>query len=216
MHRKALPASLVILAGGKGQRIGTNKLFLAVNGSFLIEKIINRLSPLFEETIMSVGVGQTSIAEGILERLPSCRHVKLVEDDFDGRGPLEGLRCALRAQGTPWAFVMGCDMPYIKEEVVTFLWQFCKEDSDVVCARLRGFLEPLHAFYSHSCLSAVEKSMDKGALSLKGFYDDARVFVVEEEKLALVDGYEISFMGINTKEELSKIRDLYSSTRNSH
>lgn len=212
MHKGVLPASLVILAGGKGRRIGVGKLLLAVDGSFMIEKIISRLSPLFGEVIVSVGVGQTTIAERILKKPNSCRHVKFVEDDFEGRGPLEGLRCALRAQGTPWAFVMGCDMPYIKEEVVTLLWQFCKEGSDVVCARLRGFLEPLHAFYSTSCLPAVERAMAKGALSLKSFYGDARVSVVEEEKLAQLKDYEISFMGINTKEDLSRFLDLRSST----
>ena len=208
MKQNDLSASLVILGGGKGIRIGTEKLFLPLGDSLLIEKVIDRTSSWFEETIIAVGKSHVPFMEAFLQGKSCVKPVRIIADEVGDRGPIEGLRCALKVLKTQWAFVIGCDMPFVRKEIAQALWHFCNEKTDVVCGRLNGFLEPLHAFYSVSCLPAIEKALKRGDLSLKSFYEDVRVFVVEENILSSLLGYRRSFVGINTKEELFQLGDV--------
>lgn len=57
-------------------------------------------------------------------------------------------------------------------------------------------------------LACHRKSPKRGHLSLKGFYKDVKVFVVEESVLSGLPGYRRSFVGINTKEELFQLGDV--------
>ena len=87
------------------------------------------------------------------------------------------------------------------------MWTARRQDSDVICARLGGFLEPLHAFYSASCLPAVQEALISGQRKLKSFYDSVRVTVVEEITLSHLPGYRRSFMDVNTPEEFLRMMD---------
>ena len=128
-------------------------------------------------------------------------------DRGPGRGPLEGLSVGLDAMKTEWAFLLGCDMPLVQEAVVRALWRAREEGSHVICARLRGFLEPLHAFYSKGCLEPARQALNAGERRIKSFYPLVKVTVAEEEALRILPGYGRSFRGINTPEDLRRFGD---------
>ncbi len=200
-----LPATALILGGGRGSRMGGNKLFLSTGEALLIERVLARITPWFSSVMLSIGPEDLEPLERglgpVLERWP----VEVVVDSAPGLGPLEGLSAALRAMKTKWGFAIGCDMPLIQEAVLGILWDARTPESDVVCARLEGFLEPLHAFYSVSCLPAVRKALEKGERRIKSFFGDVAVTVVEEENLRVLPGYRRSFTGVNTPEELRRL-----------
>ncbi len=182
--------------------MGGNKLFLAAGERLVLEHVLGRLSPWFEEVILAVGAEDLEPIREVLGPLVSSSKVRIVVDEEPGRGPLEGLAVGLEAMTTEWAFVLGCDMPRVQEAVVRMLWRGREKDSDVVCARLDGFLEPLHAFYSVYSLPEVRRALDRGIRKVKGFYDAVKVTVVEEEDFRALAGYRRSFQGMNTPEDL--------------
>lgn len=202
-----IPASAVVLGGGMGRRMGGNKLFLAAEGVLVLERVLTRLAPWFEEIILAVGPDDREPLETLLCPVPDDWHLRIVVDEHPGRGPLEGLAVGLEALRTEWAFLVGCDMPWVQEAVVRSLWRAREKASDVVCAELDGFLEPLHAFYSIYCLSRVRGALTEEKRRLKAFYGDVKVTVVEEEVFGPLPGFRRSFRGMNTPEDLQRLVD---------
>jgi molybdopterin-guanine dinucleotide biosynthesis protein A len=200
-----LPASAVILGGGRGRRMGGNKLFLAVGDTLLIERVLSRITPWFQETLIAVGADDLESLRSLLAPVRERWPVKVVADSAPGRGPLEGLAAAFEAMRTEWAFAIGCDMPLVQEAVMRVLWNARTPQSQVTCARLDGFLEPLHAFYSASCLPAARRALARGERRIKSFFDEIALTVVEEESFRLLPGYRRSFGGVNTPEELGRL-----------
>lgn len=200
-----LPASAVILGGGRGRRMGGNKLFLAVGETLLIERVLSRVTPWFRETLIAVGPGDLESLERLLAPVRDRWPVKVVADSAPGRGPLEGLASALEAMRTEWAFAIGCDMPLVQEAVMRLLWNAITPRTQAACARLDGYLEPLHAFYSASCLPAARRALDGGERRIKSFFGEIELTVVEEESFRLLPGYRRSFGGVNTPEELDRL-----------
>lgn len=197
-----LPVSAVVLAGGMGKRMGGNKLFLAFNGSLILERVLWRLSGWFKEIIIVVGPDDKDPLENILDPVKNHLNLKVVVDKNPGRGPLEGLATSLENISTEWAFVVGCDMPGINEAVLRTMWQAKQEESAIICARINGYVEPLHAFYRSVCLQAIRKKLASGNRKLTSFYEDTNVMKIHEDALSLLPGYRNSFKSVNTPEEL--------------
>ncbi|HOO63975.1 MAG TPA: molybdenum cofactor guanylyltransferase [Synergistaceae bacterium] len=204
-----IPASAVILAGGRGRRMGGNKLFLTLQGELILGRILLRLAPCFEEILLSIGPEDRNPLEKLLSGGEFPFPLKIVEDRSSGKGPLEGLARSLEHLSTEWGFFVGCDMPWIQEMVVRTLWKGRQEKSQALVARLGEYLEPLHAFYSRSCLPWVEKALEEGKRQVKSFYPWIELTVVEETAFAPLPGYRRSFLGMNAPEDLRHLVDPY-------
>ncbi len=214
--RERLPAGALLLAGGRGTRMGGNKLFLSVEDVPLLERLLERMAPIFNEVVLCVGWDEEpatrTLFGGLLERYA----VTVASDRVCGRGPIEGLRQGLAAMACEWGFLLGCDMPFLQEAVVRMLWKHTPAAAQVSAFRLDGYLMPLHAFYRRDCVSAIDgaiaraerrRSPLRGDLKLKAFYSDVTVHEVPEQTLAILPGYRKSFSGVNTPEELQGVSD---------
>jgi len=209
-RREIFPSSAIILGGGKGRRMGGNKIYLALDGSLVVETVIKRLSGSFKKIIIAAGQNDVSSLETILGPLRQGTDIRVISDKNPGRGPLEGIASALELLDDKWAFVTGCDMPCIKDAVIRKMWNEQNKNSSVVCAKINGFVEPLHAFYHISCIEAARKRLSSGERKLKSFYEDVRVSVIEERSLKLLPGYKSSFKSMNTPEDIRSITDFCS------
>lgn len=195
-------ASAVILGGGRGKRMGGNKLFLAVDEVFLVHKVIKRLSEWFSKVLIVVSEEDREPFIQTRGKLLETLDLKVIVDKQPGLGPLEGLATSLEHIDTEWAFVTGCDMPSINEAVLRTMWNHKTETGSVICASLDGFIEPLHAFYRKGCISSIRSNLRQGNRKLKSFYKDVDVTRVSEISLRHLPGYRTSFASINTPEEL--------------
>ena len=185
--------------------MGGNKLFLSLQDMPVLEKVLGRLEPYFEEVLLAVGPEDRLPLERILAGRDARSKVRIVEDRASGKGPLEGLARGLQALRTEWGFFVGCDMPWIQEAVVRTLWEVRKEESQALVVRLGTYLEPLHAFYSRSCLSEIERSLRENRLQLKSFYASVCLTVAEESLFASLPGYRRSFRGVNVPRDLWRL-----------
>jgi len=108
--------SLLLLAGGKSSRMGTNKAQLLYEGKTFVENLIFKGKQLGMEQIYVSGFGVES--EGV--------HV--VQDIFPERGPLGGLHACMKKMQTPYCLVLPVDVPQIPVEVLKKLLEFHEEN----------------------------------------------------------------------------------------
>ena len=187
----------VILAGGESRRMGRPKASLpwpAGTGypSTVIGAVVSALLPLFRRTL--VVARNPAVLEGL--GLDGLR-ADVLTDDCDARGPLVGLARGLTASSAPWCFLVGCDMPFLRPEVIRRMAAGL-HGCDAVAADIGGRLQPLHAFYSRWCLPAAEELLATGDTSLNGLLSRLQVKHVPGTELAIVDPELESFRDLDT------------------
>src|SRR5438876_5532919 len=129
--------ALVILAGGRSSRMGRPKAWLPFHGQPMLARVLDRLSPLFEERVVVRAPGQD---------LPEVE-ARFVEDEEPGMGPVAGLAAGLAAVTRPLAFVVSCDAPFVDPKVVAHLVERCRPPFAVVVPVWEDRPQPLHAVY---------------------------------------------------------------------
>lgn len=180
--------SAVILAGGKSRRMGRNKALLEFGGETLIQRLYRTLEGAFDEVLISANDPDTY---GFLD-------APFVPDIYEAGGCLAGIHAGLlRARGES-CFFAACDMPFVNIDLVRYLSRFSGE-YDVVVPVSRSGLEPLHAFYSRSCLPHIERQLDEGNLKVIDFFDKIRAREVTVDEMSEYDPHELSYFNINTQ-----------------
>jgi molybdopterin-guanine dinucleotide biosynthesis protein A len=182
----------VVLAGGKGSRLGgINKSLIEIDGVPLINRILNVLKPLFREIIIAGWSLPLTLPEG----------TRSVNDNFKAAGPLAGIEAAMRASTTPWIFVFGGDMPWLSEKIIISQAEaFIKEPADVFVPLTGLMTEPLHAIYSCSLQPSLEAYLKSApGRAVRDFYQlaDTRYFNLPQTEETLR-----AFTNINTHGDL--------------
>lgn len=191
------PISCIVLAGGEGKRLGTDKAFLKIDNRVLIEEIVEKMAHIGEEVII---VTNSPHKYGYLQ-------TRLVSDVYPGKGALGGIYSGLRAAHNDYGLVVACDMPFLNLNLLRYMI-LLSPGHDVVIPRVSGLTEPLHAIYSKDCLQPMERLLSAGGLRIVDFFPEVRVRYVEEEEIRLFDPQCLSFFNINTPKDLEKAKRL--------
>ena len=194
---------LIVLAGGRGRRMGGAKGGLKLDGVTLVETVIGRLRELFDNVVISSAGGD------------SFRNVDAIEvaDIYPDCGSLGGLHAGLSTVTSPRAFAIACDMPFVNPGLVKLLVSRPGEFEVVVPRIADGKLEPLHAVYSKSCMPHMESLLESGNLRIFDFFDRVRVEYVEVDRITGIDPEMLSFFNVNTPEDLERARMLTAKRR---
>jgi molybdopterin-guanine dinucleotide biosynthesis protein A len=191
--------SMVVLAGGQSRRLGRDKAFLMLDGQPLVVHTIDRLAALSDDLL----VVTNEAARFQLLGLP----VRLVPDVRPGEGALMGIYSGLRAARHPHALAVACDMPLLSLPLLRYMLPLA-DGYDVVIPRVAGWLEPLHAIYGKTCLSAMRRLLDQGQRQIIAFFDQVRVCYVEEDEVTRCDPRHLSFVNVNTPEDWQRVQRL--------
>jgi molybdopterin-guanine dinucleotide biosynthesis protein A len=181
----------VILAGGKSSRYGTNKAFVEINGTRLIERVIRVMDSIFQRIIL---ITNTPREYAYLE-LP------MFGDLIGGLGPLGGIYTGLEALSDQAGFFVACDMPFLNPALIRHLIRV-RDDFDAVVPRIDWKIEPLHALYAKRCLPLVKESISAGEYQAREFYQKIRLKYVEADEIRTFDPELRSFFNVNRPEEL--------------
>ncbi len=182
----------IVLAGGQGRRMGNQpKAWLNIGGQPLIFRILDRLREVFSELLV---VARHSTAIGEIG-------VRVIGDLYPGYGPLGGIYTALHTVSSPYIFCCACDMPFMSPPLIKYMCDNPAEP-DVIIPRFGGRLHPLHAIYSQSCLSKIERQLQLKDRKVISFFPQAQVKYIEEEEIIQFDPTGKSFFNINTGEDL--------------
>jgi molybdopterin-guanine dinucleotide biosynthesis protein A len=187
------PATLIVLAGGEGTRMGFPKHQLTVDGRDVFTILQQRLAPLFVETLV-VGRGMDGLPPG----------VRVVEDHYGVRSPLVGIHAGLSASRTDLMFIVACDMPYVEPKLVEHLLGR-SEGVHVVVPIVRGYFEPLCAVYRKTCLRPIEQLIDSGILKVSELYPLVNVCKVGEDQVRHHDPELRSFVNLNVPAEIKEV-----------
>lgn len=185
----------IILAGGDSRRMGQDKAMLEFSGQPLIQAAIGTMQRLFPVTLLSVR-----------ELRPEIDLPQVCDMQADG-GPLTGLVSALAQVNTPWAFVVGCDMPFVSPALVEQLAAHRAEYQAVVPV-VDGQLQPLAAFYASSCVATMRANLALGDRSLLGVLKQLHVCYVDEAELLRTDPQLRSFFDLDTPQDVVTARGL--------
>ena len=192
--------TLVIQAGGESRRMGSDKGLLPFLGKPLIRRVIERLSPMADEVLVTTN---NPDAYRFLD-LP------LYADLLPGYGALGGLLTALSAAGKPLVAVVACDMPFASAALLaTLAGRLESSGGDVAIPSSAEGLEPLHAVYRReTCLPQVRLALEGGELKLISWFPQVRVEVVPFEQVAAVDPNPHLFMNLNTPADLKRAESI--------
>lgn len=106
--QQASNTNLIILAGGKSSRMGTDKALLKYKGKTFVQIIYDNLKYICSDVIISSNNSEVKI-EG----------VKTVEDEFKNIGPMGGLYTCLKHSKTDYSFVVSVDTPFISAKLLS-------------------------------------------------------------------------------------------------
>ena len=199
---KNLSLTAIILAGGKSSRVGVNKNKdqMKLAGRPLIDWVISKLTSLdnlTEENIIIVGPK---------EKYPSFK--RGIEDIFPQRGPLGGVFSGLKASTSQYNLVVGCDMPFLKVELLQYMREKIDSNDIIIPRYNQGYIEPLCAIYSKKCLEIIEKNLQSGILSVRKIFPYLRIKFIEEEEIKKIDPKFYSFFNVNFKHDFRKAEEL--------
>ncbi len=184
----------IILAGGENRRMGQNKALLRLNGQTLVEGIIDRLQDLFPDILIVSSYPEAYQQFG----------VRVVCDIVPGKGPLGGIYSGLVQSSTAQNFVVACDMPFLNLTLIEHM-QSRMGESDILIPKGRRGYEALHAFYSNTCIDAIEKKFaGRTGLQVIDLLNDVRTVEIEEEEIRRFDPDGSAFFNINTPEDLER------------
>lgn len=189
--------SAIVLAGGMSRRLGRNKAVEPLGGEPLVLRVIRRVSQVVGEVVVVVAdIERASV-------LPLPASARVAVDVFPGAGSLGGIFTGLSAAGAPWGLAVACDMPFLDVALLKHMLSL-RGGCDAVVPELDGRPEPTHALYSKACLPHMERGLRAGKLKIAGFFDDVRVRQMPEPEIDRFDPEHLSFMNINTQEDLDR------------
>lgn len=190
----------IVLAGGKGKRLGRAKLSEKIGGCTLCERAIDRLVPVSDEILVVVAQGQP------IPDLPAS--AKVLIDLYPDKGALGGIYTGLVASSSFHNLVVACDMPFLNPALLRYLIQISPGFDAVIPRDEYGRLEPLHVVYSKNCIDPIHRQLQQDNLKINGFLDKVRVRYVGNEEVDRFDQQHLSFFNINTQADLEKARDM--------
>ena len=183
----------VVLAGGLSTRYGgLPKGLERIRGVRIIDRVRAALEPVVDDLLLIANDDRAS------EWLPD---VPCAGDVLRDVGSVAGIHAALVHAGTP-VLVVAWDMPFVPSGLLREIRDAGRDvDAAVPESDSRRGLEPLCAYYSPSCIGAIERRIAAGDRRVIAFYDDVRVARVPAEVVSQFGDPALLFMNVNTPEE---------------
>ena len=193
-----MEVSVGILAGGHSQRMGQDKAFLPVGGQPVIQRVLDRVADLSDDLILVTNTP---------DKYRCCTNCRLVGDVFPGKGSLGGIYSALTAARHTYCLIVACDLPFLSAPLLRHLISLTP-GCDVVVPHISGNLEATHAIYARACLEPIRHRLQRDELRIRGFFDEVRVCVVEQDVAARFDPELRSFLNMNTPSDWERLQRL--------
>jgi len=182
----------IILAGGKNSRMGVNKAFLKIDGTFLIDRILSVYQNIFSEIIIVTNDPLSYTA---------FPNTMIVTDIYKGKGSLGGIYTGLFYSRHDYAFVAACDMPSLNENFIRYMIGQSGKHDIVVPEIPEGF-QALHAIYSRRCLPAMRKMILSDTLKIAGLFKDLPTLRITGKEIHPFEKNSKMFLNINTPDDL--------------
>ncbi len=192
--------TVCIQAGGASSRMGEDKALKPFLGRPLIQRVVERLSPIADEMVVTTNRPEDYQFLGL----------RLTPDLKPGRGALGGLYTAVASASHPLVAVVACDMPFASPTFLEAASQLMvQEEADVVIAKTEEGYEPIHAIYRRAtCLPAIESAIDADQWKVIAWFPQVKVRVLTSDEVKAFDPDGLAFWNVNTPEEFIQAEQL--------
>jgi len=147
-----------ILAGGKSNRMGTDKTLLKISGMSLLERAVGTALETGYEVAVS-GCGQP-------EGWP-FPDISFVQDTIPYQGPIHGIVRLLERYDHP-LLAIGCDMPLLTVESLNWLIEMApvhmREDG-LAALDSQNIIQPLFSIYNPEVLEQIDAELGEDTYS---------------------------------------------------
>jgi molybdopterin-guanine dinucleotide biosynthesis protein A len=194
--------TLLILAGGRGERFGGSKALYEVRGRPLLSYLVERVSSLSKRLIISV----KSDPEIYSKLFPDA---EIVVDEHEIYAPIVGLMSSLAEVKTDYVAVLPCDSPLVDPELIILLLRRARGRGGAVPIWEDGRIEPLLAVYKTDDLrKSILDCWNKSDLRVRCAIESMDIVYVSMDEIRGVDPELRSFLNINTQKELELLNEL--------
>ena len=185
----------VILAGGKGSRLGgQDKGLVPYHGKPLIEHILERIETQVATVLISANRNPEIYA--------TYGYPVLKDNMLDYQGPLAGFSTAMSTAKTKYIITLPCDGPLISDDLVARL-KNCSQDAPtkIVVAYDGQRLQPTYALIPITWLTNLNQFLNDGSRGIHKWYAQNQNNVIH---CGFSDIPDI-FTNINTEEQRQKL-----------
>lgn len=138
--------AFAILAGGRSNRMGSNKAELVLKGRRFVDILIDKAK---EAGFQSISVSGHD---------PQNKEVDFVSDQFTDRGPLGGIHAVLKQCNQEMSFIISVDVPFIQCRTIRDIVEAHKKSScPVTLLRHNEKVEPLIGVYNRHVYEEIER-----------------------------------------------------------
>ncbi|MGN8247986.1 molybdenum cofactor guanylyltransferase MobA [Pseudomonas sp. SMV7] len=154
------PCSILILAGGRGQRMGgRDKGLLDWHGVPLVAHVQRVVRPLSDDLVISCNRNQQAYA------IYADQLVGDAEADFPG--PLAGVIAGLRVARHEWVVLLACDAPLVDQALINALREAAVSSYGAAMVRQGGYWQPMFSVLPRRVLPVLEQAWAAGERSLQ-------------------------------------------------
>jgi molybdopterin-guanine dinucleotide biosynthesis protein A len=194
--------AVVVLAGGLGSRLGSNKALFPIAGKTLVRHVVDRVAGLAEEFLVVIAMNAST--NEFAETLPSS--VRVIRDELEGKTPLVGMITGLRNVSSDYVIMLSCDTPFVNKNVLQLLLERAQGADASIPKWKTGKLEPLQAVYRRNqTLDKAEKALHEGKTSptdaIRRF--GRVVYVPVEDEIWKIDSELMTFFNVNTRDDVA-------------
>lgn len=185
----------VILAGGAASRYGGRPKGLErVGGRRVIDRVAESLHEAADSLLL---IANDPAASAWLPDVPMATDVRT------NCGSLGGIHAAIVRAGQP-VLVVAWDMPFVPAALLRALRDAgAHADAALPESGSRRGVEPLCAYYSTTCVPAIERRLDAKDMRVISFFEDVRVERLSERDVRRFGDPAVLFMNVNTPDDLA-------------
>ena len=154
--------TLLILAGGRSKRFGSDKSDFKINNKTFIDIILKRTKNTFSEILISCNKSQSHLSK---------YNLKLSYDlGENNQGPIWGIYSSILNIKSEWVFVLPCDSPLFKLSTITNMIEKSIKGKKylTLLKNKNDFLFTFLSFHNSLCKS-LNKYVKDGGKSIKGW-----------------------------------------------
>lgn len=152
--------SILILAGGRGQRMGgRDKGLVPWHGEPLVAHVQHVVREFSDDVVISCNRNQ--------DRYALYADQLVADSEADFPGPLAGVIAGLKVARHEWVVMLACDAPLIDQALIEDLLRLAVAHDSAAMVRQGGYWQPMFSVLPRRVLPMLEQAWASGERSLQ-------------------------------------------------
>lgn len=196
-----------VMAGGGSTRFGRDKALVEIDGAPMLLRMRALLSSVAAD-VQVIAAPQKYLVLGVTG----------IPDRWEGQGPLAGIITALlttkETVGVDWNLIIGCDMPFLTREWLSYLVERAlASGAEVVAPKSPQGLEPLCACWRTRAAPKLQRAFESGTRKITQAMKQLQLETVDESDWKRLDSGGRLFWNMNTAADYDEAKRILEAER---